>query len=531
MAALSVPTPEEVTVPLTIVAGDDLARGESETGLPVMISAQPPPGSVRTPSDICCVVDVSGSMGGEAMVATESGGTTGHGLSVLDIVKHALKTIIRTLEDGDRLALVSYSSEAKKVFGVTEMSEAGRRTTEEQLRELTPEGCTNLWAGLKMGVDILKEASAPGRLQHVMLFTDGMPNVNPPRGIKVMLERLKAKEGGKLPCTVSTFGFGYELDSELLSDIAILGSGTYAFIPDAGFVGTVFVNAMTNLLCTMGKDAILTVQPLGGARLAGSGALGGHPTAKAGDGIKIDLGCLQFGQSSDVLVNVSIPPGHEGDVLEAKLQYGTRVGPELLESSARWASVPPDSDAKLQAEVQRCRLCFVDAVRNAMKASKAAMKAAKLKGDAAAGEAGVLTDGQNLILEVIEELRRSPAASGNEFMAALIEDLTGQVSEAFSREDWYEKWGVHYLPSLMSAHLAQICNNFKDPGVQQYGGTLFEDLRDKADDIFCSLPAPEPSARPPPPPVAATPAVAAAPAPVREAAPVSMAAYYDRYAG
>mmetsp|Transcript_57992 Transcript_57992/g.109247 ORF Transcript_57992/g.109247 Transcript_57992/m.109247 type:complete len:167 (-) Transcript_57992:164-664(-) len=166
-----------------------------------------------------------------------------------------------------------------------------------------------------------------------------------------------------------------------------------------------------------------------------------------------------------------------------------------------------------------------------MKASKAAMKAAKLKGDAAAGEAGVLTDGQNLILEVIEELRRSPAASGNEFMAALIEDLTGQVSEAFSREDWYEKWGVHYLPSLMSAHLAQICNNFKDPGVQQYGGTLFEDLRDKADDIFCSLPAPEPSARPPPPPVAATPAVAAAPAPVREVAPVSMAAYYDRYAG
>lgn len=34
----------------------------------------------------------------------------------------------------------------------------------------------------------------------------------------------------------------------------IEGSGTFAFIPDAGFVGTVFVNAMSNLLVTMAKD-------------------------------------------------------------------------------------------------------------------------------------------------------------------------------------------------------------------------------------------------------------------------------------
>lgn len=525
MEALSLPTPEEVTVPLTIVAGDDLARGESETGLPVMISAEPPAGSARTPSDICCVVDVSGSMGAEAMVATESGGETGHGLTVLDIVTHALKTIIRTLEDKDRLAIVSYSNEATRVCPVTEMNEDGRRTVERQLTELTPNGQTNLWAGLKESVTMLKEKSAPGRLQHIMLFTDGLPNINPPRGIKAMLQRLKASEGGKLPCTVSTFGFGYELDSELLSDIAILGSGTYAFIPDAGFVGTVFVNAVTNLLCTMGKDAILTVQPMGGARLAGIGAQGGHPSTKDGDGIKIDMGCLQFGQSSDVLVNVSIPPGHAGDALEVKLQYSTRAGPALMERTARWAaSAAPDPDAKLRAEVQRCRLRLVDGVRDAMKAVKLT------PADIAVGKKMPLEVGQDLVTAMIDDFRTSPASAGNEYMAALIEDLTGQVAEAFSREDWYKKWGIHYLPSLMAAHLAQVCNNFKDPGVQQYGGTLFEDLRDKADDIFCSLPAPQPKERPPPP-VAAAPAAAAAPAPVREVAPVSMAAYYDRYAG
>ncbi|CAF3100577.1 unnamed protein product [Rotaria sp. Silwood2] len=42
-----------------------------------------------------------------------------------------------------------------------------------------------------------------------------------------------------------------------------------------------------------------------------------------------------------------------------------------------------------------------------------------------------------------------------------------------------------------NAHLLQVCNNFKDPGVQHYGkGVLFSKIRDEMDDIFCSLPAP-----------------------------------------
>ena len=47
---------------------------------------------------------------------------------------------------------------------------------------------------------------------------------------------------------------------------------------------------------------------------------------------------------------------------------------------------------------------------------------------------------------------------------------------------------------LLGAHLLQYCNNFKDPGVQNYGrGTLFSEVRDEMDTIFCALPAPKPS--------------------------------------
>lgn len=36
-------------------------------------------------------------------------------------------------------------------------------------------------------------------------------------------------------------------------------------------------------------------------------------------------------------------------------------------------------------------------------------------------------------------------------------------------------------------------NNFKDPGVQIYGGKLFQSLRDTADAVFLKLPPPKPT--------------------------------------
>ena len=49
------------------------------------------------------------------------------------------------------------------------------------------------------------------------------------------------------------------------------------------------------------------------------------------------------------------------------------------------------------------------------------------------------------------------------------------------------------MPSLAGAHLLQLCYNFKDTGVQHYGGELFSTLRDSIDELFNKLPPPKPS--------------------------------------
>lgn len=76
----------------------------------------------------------------------------------------------------------------------------------------------------------------------MIVFTDGKPNYDPPRGIVNTLKRLYDQFPGVVKPTINTFGFGYYLDSNLLKGIANVSNGIYYFIPDSSFVGTVFTN-------------------------------------------------------------------------------------------------------------------------------------------------------------------------------------------------------------------------------------------------------------------------------------------------
>lgn len=93
-------------------------------------------------------------MGSEATIKNNSGNYEGDGLMVLDIVKHAAKTIICSLEKQDRLAIVSFSSNGKVECNFLEMTKGGQKRATAALEALDPNGSTNLWDGLLKGFDL-----------------------------------------------------------------------------------------------------------------------------------------------------------------------------------------------------------------------------------------------------------------------------------------------------------------------------------------------------------------------------------------
>ncbi len=50
-------------------------------------------------------------------------------------------------------------------------------------------------------------------------------------------------------------------------------------------------------------------------------------------------------------------------------------------------------------------------------------------------------------LQSLEERIKCHSTDDN-YLTDLLEDLDGQVRQAFSRYDWFIKWGRHYLPSI-----------------------------------------------------------------------------------
>ena len=120
---------------LALAAGgcDLKAEGHYSDGF-VHVSILPPVNESRSPCDICCVVDTSGSMSVQAEIQNEK--NEKFGLSQLDLVKHALKTIIHSLQDQDRLSLVSFANSATVWFQLTKMDADGKSSALAALNRL-----------------------------------------------------------------------------------------------------------------------------------------------------------------------------------------------------------------------------------------------------------------------------------------------------------------------------------------------------------------------------------------------------------
>jgi Mg-chelatase subunit ChlD len=106
------------------------------------------------------------------------------GFSYLDIVKHAINSVMHMCSENDRVSLVVFSDSASVIFPLTKMTEQGRIKCHNLLSAQKPAGRTNLWDGILAAMETLREdtSEAGVRRKVIMLLTDGEPTIEPPHG-------------------------------------------------------------------------------------------------------------------------------------------------------------------------------------------------------------------------------------------------------------------------------------------------------------------------------------------------------------
>jgi Mg-chelatase subunit ChlD len=418
----------------------------------VAVQIAPTGPAARAPVNVCAVVDVSGSMNELARVKDKTGVEINDGVRLLDVVKHALRTIAHGLGPNDRMSVVAYSTIARVVVQLVSMDETNKRSALDGIEGLRAGGQTNIADGLREGLDVLREHWSSSGITAIMLLTDGQPNVVPPSGHVTMLQRYAEKNQFMVP--VHTFGFGYQAESRLLVEIAEYTKGLYAFIPDATLVGTVFISTLAALFTTLSTTATLLLEyDSSDAATKDPAPFAVRVLEEPGRVVtEMDIGALHQEQARTVVLTCGRAPAR------VAVRYSAAPCVVAVESSP----APSLSAQWLRSESARqsAAVCIARCVE--------------------LGRSGKLVEARAAVSAIL---------ASADLPAGLRVDIEGQVAEALEDAS-FARWGQHYLPSLGAAHLYQVSNNCKDPGVQAYGGPLFRALRAETEDIFLALPPP-----------------------------------------
>lgn len=407
------------------------------------------------PTTFICALDVSGSM--DSSVSCGSGKHADNEISKfsrIDLVKHSLNTIIHCLRPEDQLGLVTFSNDSTIILPISKMNENGKSIALDCVKNLETFGQTNLWSGLNTSVDEIEQQNNKNN-KFTLLLSDGEPNVNPPRGIHhEFMKKLPIKS------SVNTFGYGYDLDSALLLNLASDGGGLFSHIPDYTMCNTVFINYLSNALVTAITKTTMNIK-------SNNCSISKHNSV---------IGPIQCGSPRNIILEVET-----SDPSNCEINF-------VFDHDNNKTFYTIDH-VKVESNLEKqyfhiSKYLLMNIILIGLKQSN-------------------LQEACDNLDKLITMISNFKAVSKDKLIINQLDSLLnnikhhdvneGQIYKAFSNPDYFNRWGIHFLKYFVRSHELQVCSNFKDQSLQVYGSKLFKEIRGEVEDIFSNVPVPQPS--------------------------------------
>ena len=181
------------------------------------VAFQAPDVVVDLPLNVTLVLDGSGSMADGNRV---------------EIARQAAETIRTSLGRDDRMSIVHFDNNVKRHLTVRD-DKPGSRALRDSIRDLRPDGGTNVQAGLDLGVRIADEMrrSRPHAYNYVILMSDGVANVDATNPFAIL--ESAADHDPDNPLRLITIGVGINnYNDVLLEQLAQHGNGWYRYLSE-----------------------------------------------------------------------------------------------------------------------------------------------------------------------------------------------------------------------------------------------------------------------------------------------------------
>lgn len=447
------------------------------------------------PQDVVCVIDHSGSMGANVEAKDEDGKSMEDGLSQLDLVGYAVRTVGATLKPRDRLGIISFDNIIKTEYPLREMTEMNFNSLGDVIGNIKPGGSTNIWHAIEAALNLLHERDDKSRNAHIILLTDGVPNTaRPGRGESAELDSLHRNIN--FSTSINTIGFGYSLEEKLLYNLAKAGNGVTAHIPDGGMIATVFNNLTGTILCSVAMNVEICAKLIGGSGfkfcdkpVSGDFSCEFVPDTNNTE-ILINAGTVQQGQLRNLILNVEGSGDH--DIRDSIMySYSYKIGGVSTQNEYKF--IKDDIPSTVDLKSQITRYFMIEKIRQAI-----GTKEYELTGRTKQVTTKMIYD------ELVEYFESRPI--NDALTRGLYTTLTDQVYMALSvnnelhttlyrgrQVSYFKKWGYFYLDQLCCNMNFEKRPNYKDAACESFGGKLFTEIVDYGSDKFNTLTPPVPS--------------------------------------
>lgn len=222
--------------------GEDMLGGDPRTILQIAmntpIELNP---EERSDLDLSLAIDISGSMAAENRIG---------------YVRNGLLLMLDELFDDDKIAIITYSSEAQVLLPMTRVGDA-RDEIEDNIRSLEAGGSTALYAGLQLAYEEALEHQVPDRESRVILLSDGEANEGPSSNEEILnMSKTYNDQGTGL----TTIGLGDYFNVELMRGLAEQGDGNYYYIGSVADVQDVFTVEVHSFTVPVATDLLIEVE-------------------------------------------------------------------------------------------------------------------------------------------------------------------------------------------------------------------------------------------------------------------------------
>ncbi|NLX69930.1 MAG: VWA domain-containing protein [Clostridiales bacterium] len=151
-----------------------------------------------------------------------------YGLSKLALAKEAAIGSVEALRPVDYIGVVAFDDAASWVVSTQAVEDVAG--IQDDIGTIRPGGGTNMYPGLRLAYESLKELST--QLKHVIVLTDGQSRTG---NFQSLVQEMR--DHG---ITLSTVAVGRDADTRLLEDLARIGGGRYYFTDEFTNIPKIF---------------------------------------------------------------------------------------------------------------------------------------------------------------------------------------------------------------------------------------------------------------------------------------------------